>query len=51
MNGQKEQSALTREHILAALRALSDQLEKQGVTGEICACHEMHGSAHREREG
>ena len=29
-------SALTREQILAALRALSDQLGEKGVTGEIC---------------
>lgn len=29
-------SALTREQILAALRALSDELGKQGVTGEVC---------------
>src|SRR2546426_6377403 len=29
-------STLKREQILAALRALSDQLGKQGVTGEIC---------------
>ena len=27
---------MTREQILAALRALSDELGKQGVTGEIC---------------
>ena len=27
---------LTREQILAALRALSDQLGEKGVTGEIC---------------
>jgi hypothetical protein len=27
---------LTREQILAALRALSDELGRQGVTGEIC---------------
>ena len=34
----KEQSGstLTREQILSALRALSDELGKQGVTGEIC---------------
>src|ERR1051325_2281607 len=34
----KEQSGstLTREQILAALLALSDELGKQGVTGEIC---------------
>jgi hypothetical protein len=36
MNGQEETSTLTRERILAALRALSDELGKQGVTGEIC---------------
>ena len=29
-------STLTREQILAALQALSDELGKQGVTGEIC---------------
>src|SRR6266542_3694940 len=29
-------STLTREQILAALRALSDELGKQGVTGEVC---------------
>ena len=29
-------STLTREKILAALRALSDELAKQNVTGEIC---------------
>ena len=29
-------SALSREAILAALRALSDELGKQGVMGEIC---------------
>lgn len=29
-------SALTREQILAALRALSDELGKRDVTGEIC---------------
>lgn len=29
-------SALTRAAILAALRALSDELGKQGVTGEVC---------------
>lgn len=27
---------LTREQIVAALRALSDELGKQGITGEIC---------------
>ncbi len=34
----KEQSGstLTREQILAALHALSDELGKQGVTGEVC---------------
>jgi len=35
-NEQTTGSALTREAILAALRALSDELGKQGVTGEIC---------------
>jgi hypothetical protein len=29
-------SALTREEILAALNALSDELGKRGVTGELC---------------
>jgi hypothetical protein len=29
-------STLTREQILAALRTLSDELGKQGVTGEVC---------------
>jgi hypothetical protein len=29
-------SALTREAILAALRALSEELDEQNVTGEIC---------------
>lgn len=29
-------STLTREQILAALRALSDELGRQGATGEIC---------------
>ena len=29
-------STLTQEQILAALRALSDELGKQGVTGEVC---------------
>ena len=33
---QSGSSTLTREKILAALRALSDELDKQGVTGEIC---------------
>ncbi|MBM4033798.1 MAG: hypothetical protein FJ291_18725 [Planctomycetes bacterium] len=31
-------SALTRETILSALRRLSDELGRQGVTGEICLC-------------
>src|SRR5437867_2566437 len=35
-NEQTTASALTREAILAALRALSDELGKQGVTGEVC---------------
>src|SRR5881628_2656201 len=35
-NEQTTASALTREAILAALRALSDELGKQGVTGELC---------------
>jgi hypothetical protein len=29
-------SALTREELLNALRALSDKLGEQGVTGELC---------------
>ena len=29
-------STLTREQILAALQALSDELGKQGITGEVC---------------
>lgn len=33
---QPASSALTREAILGALRALSDELGNQGVTGEIC---------------
>ncbi|HVU27772.1 MAG TPA: hypothetical protein VHG71_08575 [Verrucomicrobiae bacterium] len=38
MNGMEhgQKSALTREQILAALRALSDELGRQNVTGEIC---------------
>lgn len=37
MSAQKQGgSTLTRDQILAALRALSDELSKQGVTGEIC---------------
>ena len=35
-NEKSKSSTLTREQILAALLALSDQLDKQGVTGEIC---------------
>ncbi len=31
-----EQSTLTREQIVAALRALSDELGKENITGEIC---------------
>jgi len=31
-------SALTREAILSALQRLSDELGRQGVTGEICLC-------------
>ncbi len=31
-------SALTRETILLALQRLSDELGRQGVTGEICLC-------------
>lgn len=33
---QPTESTLTREQILAALSALSDELGKQGVTGEAC---------------
>lgn len=33
---QQTGSTLTREQILAALRALSDELGKQSVTGEVC---------------
>jgi hypothetical protein len=33
---QKKTSSLGREQILAALRALSDELGKQNITGEIC---------------
>jgi hypothetical protein len=33
---QPAKSVLTQEVILAALRALSDELARQGVTGEIC---------------
>jgi hypothetical protein len=33
---QSPSSTLTREQILAALRALSNELGKQGITGEIC---------------
>lgn len=29
-------SALTRETILRGLRALSDELGKQNITGEVC---------------
>src|SRR5687767_1855348 len=29
-------SALTREAIMAALKALSDELGKRGISGEIC---------------
>lgn len=37
MNAKKPSgSTLTREQILAALQALSDELGKQGVTGELC---------------
>jgi hypothetical protein len=35
-NGRKTDSLLTREQILAALRALSDELGQQNVVGEIC---------------
>jgi hypothetical protein len=33
---QPTSSALTREQILAALQALSEQLGKKGITGEVC---------------
>jgi hypothetical protein len=36
MKGHGEESTLTRDRILSALRALSHELGKQGVTGEIC---------------
>jgi len=36
MNTQDERLVLTREQILRALSALSDELEKQGIMGEIC---------------
>src|SRR5688572_26347380 len=37
MNANEQSgSTLTREQILAALQALSDELGKQGVTGELC---------------
>ncbi len=37
MKAEKQSgSTLTREQILAALRALSDELGKQGITGEVC---------------
>ena len=36
MSAKEQSSALTRETILAALGVLSDELGKQGVTGEIC---------------
>lgn len=36
MSAKESGSTLTREQILAALNALSDELGKQGVTGEIC---------------
>ena len=36
MTAPKTSSTLTREEILAALQSLSDELGKQGVTGEIC---------------
>lgn len=35
-NEQGKKSSLTRDQILAALRALSDELGRQNVTGEIC---------------
>jgi hypothetical protein len=34
--GSSNASTLTRETILSALRALSEDLGKQGITGEIC---------------
>ncbi|MBI2946758.1 MAG: hypothetical protein HYY23_03870 [Verrucomicrobia bacterium] len=37
MNAQRQPGAtMTREQILAALSALSDELGKRGVTGEVC---------------
>jgi hypothetical protein len=36
MDESKQQSGLTREQILAALNALSEELGKQDVIGEIC---------------
>jgi hypothetical protein len=33
---QEKESSLTRGKILAALRALSDELEKENVIGEVC---------------
>jgi hypothetical protein len=36
MNTQGERLTLTREEILRALGALSDELGKQGIVGEIC---------------
>ena len=36
MSAQKTSSTLTREEIVIALQSLSDELGKQGVTGEIC---------------
>ncbi|PYK72520.1 MAG: hypothetical protein DME32_02910 [Verrucomicrobia bacterium] len=36
MTAQKESSNLNRQQILAALRALSDELGAQGITGELC---------------
>lgn len=36
MNNESSSGALTREMILDALAALSDELERRGVIGEIC---------------
>jgi hypothetical protein len=35
-DGKAPGSALTRETLLRGLQILSDQLGKQGVTGEVC---------------
>lgn len=36
MNSEHERLTLTREQILTALEALSDELREQGIMGEIC---------------